>query len=74
MKIKLNTSLAGPGYVFGYGDIVDAPAEVAKRLIERDQAEVVSNTAKSVGDIPVAKKAKAPARKKATKPTRNKGQ
>ncbi|MEW8048990.1 MAG: hypothetical protein AB2809_01330 [Candidatus Thiodiazotropha sp.] len=56
MKIKLNTSLAGPGYVFGYGDIVDAPAEVAKRLIDRDQAETVPKTAKSVGQIPAGKK------------------
>ncbi|MEW8230362.1 MAG: hypothetical protein AB2745_08565 [Candidatus Thiodiazotropha endolucinida] len=70
MKIKLNTSLAGPDYVFGYGDIVNAPDEVAKRLIERDQAEVAPNTAKSIGDIPVAKKTA----KKIAEPTRNKGQ
>lgn len=51
MKIKMNHSIAGPGFVASIGDVIDRPAAEAKRLIDKGLAEAV----------------KAPARKKTKK-------
>ena len=41
MKVRLNQAACGPGGNFKRGDIIDIPAEDARRLIENHEAEKV---------------------------------
>ncbi|MCB0865817.1 MAG: hypothetical protein KDB58_08895 [Solirubrobacterales bacterium] len=42
MKVKLSTSRSTPDGVHDAGEIIDLPAEEAKRLLESGQAEPVA--------------------------------
>jgi len=46
MKIKMKTSIAGPGLILGVGDIGDFPEDQAKRLIHKGFAEPVRRAPK----------------------------
>lgn len=47
MKIRMNTSIAGPGFVAGVGDVIERPDTEAKRLIEAGYAEAVKPVRKT---------------------------